>query len=333
MNDLSLAMSRKDYLRRLLCPFWLRAESALWYAHEAFLVRQYLGAHLEQPSMELGCMDGTSTFIMLGGEFGIGFDVYSEVSWSKESKAWQSLADDYYNTYKSDSDRELDIRARPIEGFEVGLSWKKTHLQKAARLGIYHKLVEHNPNTPLEMFENGCFATIWAPNLYWIDNLNGLMRELRRVIKEDGRLITILPDSAALNHMLYRFVDQADPAWIKDLDRGRYSNVARQARTLGEWTKVFDGAGLRITKHDRFLPKLVFQVNDIGMRPMFPVMMQIYEILRQHQPADWADIKEHWIETAFHFLAPLCEIEWMERMEQEKVWHIFELEPTNKKLN
>src|SRR5207248_7290695 len=134
---------------------------------------------------------------------------------------------------------------------------------------------------------------------------------------------------SAPEHMLYRFKDHTEPAWIKDLDRGRYDNIARQARDLVDWTELFGEAGLTIARHDRFIPTVVFQVNDVGLRPLFPVLMDIYETLRQRTPDDWRRIKEHWIETAFHFLAPLCETDWMDRLNMGKVWHIFELKRQN----
>lgn len=328
MNSSEMIVARKEYLRRLLCPFWLRPESALWYAHEAYLARQYIGPHIRQPSLEFGCMEGVSTFVMLGGEFNPAFDVYSEVTWCRDSISWKSLDDDYYNTTNPGQVEEIDAKVLPDERFEIGLSWKHAHLNKAAKLGIHKRLIEHDPNTPLTMFESQSFATIWAPNLYWVDNLNGAVQELRRVLSNDGRLITALPDTSAPELMVYRFVDQADAEWIKDLDRGRHLNTSRQARSVDEWELFFASQDLRIVRHEMFLPKIVFQVNDIGFRPMFPVFMNIYETLKRQSFSDWHNIKEHWIDTAFHYLAPLCDVEWMEQAGMKKVWHIFELQPT-----
>jgi SAM-dependent methyltransferase len=320
-----VTLSTKDYLRRLLCPFWLRPESALWYAHEAFLARGYLGPRLRQPSLEFGCMEGTPTFVLLGGEFGMEFDVYSEVAWQHDSMIWKP-GDDYYNISRSDRDSAMDITKAPDEKFEFGLSWKRAHLDKARRLSIHEQLIEHDPNLALTMFEDRSLATIWAPNLYWVQNLDGTLEEFRRVLSDDGRLVTVLPDSSALDYMLYNFADETNPEWIKDLDRGRHANISKQARSTAQWEEFFASKGLAILRHERFLPKVVFQFSDIGFRPMFPVFMHIYEALLQESREEWLNVKNHWIETAFHFLAPLCETEWMERMQMAKVWHIFELQ-------
>lgn len=329
MTRVSANLTRKDYLRRLLCPLWLRPESALWYAHEAFLARQYLGPTLQQPSLEFGCMEGTSTFVMLGGEFDFDFDVYTEVRWDRESKSWNSLADDYYNASKGSMAGGVEVRTCPEDRFSVGLSWKQAHLEKAGRLGIYEQLVEHDPSLPLTQFADSSFATVWAPNLYWVENLSGAVHELGRVLRPEGTLVTVLPDKTALDHMLYRFKDRADPVWIKDLDRGRFGNIARNARDLTDWVQLFEAAGLTLTRHERFIPTVVFRINDVGLRPLFPVLMDIYETLRANGLEDWRRIKEHWIETAFHFLSPLCETDWMDRLNMVKVWHIFELTMKN----
>ncbi len=314
--------SRREYLQRLLVPMWLRPESALWYAHEAYVARKWLGS-FESPSLELGCMEGVSTFVMLGGEFGLGFDVYRDVEWSERSHRWGSLADDYYD--KPPATADVDITSRPAERFDAGLAWKRSHVEKAARLGIHDKLVEHDPNEPLAMFEDDAFALVWGPNLYWIDRFEQMLGELRRIVRPDGRIVTVLPDRSALDHMLHRFADSTDREWIANLDRGRHANISRQARTDDEWREFFSGAGLSVSRHEAFLPQIVFQVSDIGLRPLFPVLMNVYETLRAKSEDDLLRIKQHWLEVTEEFLAPLCDNEWMDAVRMPRVWNIYEL--------
>jgi SAM-dependent methyltransferase len=319
-----VSRSRREYLRRLLGPMWLRPESALWYAHEAAVARDWLDP-LQSPSLELGCMEGVSTFVMLGGEFGLGFDVYRDVEWSDRSHRWGSLAEDYYD--KLPASRDVDILSRPQQRFDTGLAWKRSHVEKAARLGIHDTLVEHDPNEQLGMFEDGAFALVWGPNLYWIDRFEQMLGELRRIVRPDGRIVTVLPDRSALDHMLHRFADSTNPDWIANLDRGRHANISRQARTHEEWRELFSGAGLSVSRHEAFLPQVVFQVSDIGLRPLFPVLMNVYETLRAKSEDDLLRIKQHWIEVAEEFLGPLCDTEWMDAMAMPRVWSIFELRP------
>ena len=299
-NDLAV-LSVEELLKRLLVPVWLRPESALWYAHEAFLVRDYLDLPLRSPSLELGCMDGTATFVMLGGEFELPFDVYRE-----------------------DSPHSF-IKTAPVSRFDAGIAWKKEHLQKARKLGTYLRLIDHDLNQPLAMLKSDQFAVIWGPNLYWIDQLEALLREVHRVLRPGGKFVTVLPDSAALEYMLYRFKQRTDIAWIQDLDRGRHENVSRQARKLEDWKRLFEQTGFSLKRHQPFISKLILQVHDIGLRPLFPVLTDTYKILQKKSPEDFLRIKQAWIDTAYHFLSPLCRTDWMEEMKFPTVWHIFEL--------
>jgi len=317
----------RDYFRRLLRPLWLRPERALWDAHELFAVRDLLGDHIERPSLEFGCTDGVNTFVLMGGEFGMRFDDYRQVSWSLDSHTRSTGGDDYFDSFSGGEDAPVDIVTRPEEGFDVGLSWKETHVRKADRLDVYERTVRLDLDEPLLPFESGSFATIWAPNLFWVaqDRLPGALEELRRILDRGGRIVTIFPDAIQGEHMLYRFAGRADAQWMADLDRGTHDNFVRHARSLEAWTAYLEGVGLTIGRRRAFLPSIVGQVYDIGLRPMFPVFMNIYETLLGYSEDDLLEVKEHWIETAYDFLAPLCDAEWMSALNTEMLWHALEL--------
>lgn len=318
------AAVRGDLLRRLLTTNWLRPENALWYAHMLEAANRVLGHPIAAPALELGAMDGVATFVMLGGEFAPQFDIYSEVTWTKSSIHWQSLRDDYFNAASMDGAAPPVVR-RPSQVIDVGINWKRAHVDKASRLDLYRRLIECDPNQPMTMLEDESFATIWAPNLYWMDNLSGVLAELRRVLSRRGRLVTIVPDAVQLQHMIYRFADRADVEWLRDLDRGRYENTRRHARSADEWQAVFHGSGFGVTRHERFIPALVNQVYDIGLRPLFPVLMHMHESLRECSAEKLQALKDHWVETMGYFLRPLCDTAWMERIGGEYMWHVFEL--------
>ena len=302
----------------------------MWYGHMLFEAGQFLGQDLDKPAMEFGCMDGVNTFALLGGEFGLQFDIYREVKWDKNAHKQSTLKDDYFDTFRNE-DEGIDVLKRPEAFFDVGLDWKESHIRKSERLNIFKKLVLCDPGKPLHDIDGELFATIWAPNIYWMENLEGVLSEFRRVIRQDGKIVTIGPDLKQKEYMWFRYADKADQKWLQDIDRGRYTNVSKQARSVAGWEDVFQRAGFQITRHGMFIPSLVGQVYDIGLRPMFPVLMNMYEKLRSHSVDDLLDLKAHWIEVAYHFLSPLCEVEWMENLGMEKLWHIFELRPDNTK--
>jgi hypothetical protein len=264
--------------------------------------------------------------VLLGGKFGPAFDVYREVQWDKDAHRRSTLQDDYFDVVRVDH-QPIDIDTIPDDCFELGLDWKESHLLKARRLQVHQKLILCNPNHGLAVIPSSSMVTIWAPNLYWNENLTTVLHEFRRILRQDGRVITIAPDVAQLNHMLYRFAGQIDPDWLRDLDRGRYQNVSKQARSFAQWEAVMADCGLQISSHSMFIPALVGQVYDVGFRPMFSVFMNMYEKLQEHSPADLLALKQHWIETTYHFLAPFCDLEWMQTANMENLWHIFELRP------
>jgi SAM-dependent methyltransferase len=319
---------REEYLRRLLVAMWLRPESALWYAHECFAVRRMLGpAPLGRPSLEFGCMEGLSSFVLMGGRFGLDFDMYADARWrptAVDSPSGGRPAD-YFDQRPTDDIVAIDEPA--ADGFDVGLSWKVAHLEKARRFGAYGRMVEQDPNLPLTQFADGSFVTVWAPNLYWVDRLPELLRELRRIVRAGGRIVTVLPDRSALECTLVRKLAGADAHWLASLDRGRYQNIGRQARTGEEWLRLFAETGLAVTGHEQFLPSMVFAINDVGLRPLFPVLMNIYEKLRGQSVEAWRDVKRHWLEVVGGYLTPLCQGDWVERASATKVWHLFELRP------
>lgn len=59
-------MQDKDILRRFLNAYWIRPESALWRALD---VRSMKNFQFESPSLDLGCGDGTFSFLRGGGYF------------------------------------------------------------------------------------------------------------------------------------------------------------------------------------------------------------------------------------------------------------------------
>ncbi|MFH1318654.1 MAG: methyltransferase domain-containing protein [Candidatus Omnitrophota bacterium] len=317
----------RDIFQRLLVALWLRPERALWEAHQLYIVKKFLG-EFSQPSLEYGCTDGALTLVMLDGEFDFNFDNYQDVAWDKDSHLnHDMLNSDYFDSFDSTKNKGKTVAKAARGYFDYGVSWKQTHIQKSQQLDVYKNLECVNLGAPLDQFADNFFATIFAPNLFWIqaDKLERSLGELARVLKPNGRIITIFPDQIQKNYIFYNFHNQDNEKWLRDLDRGMHLNLTRHACSLEQWQETFKRNKLVITKHDKFIPSLVSQVYQLGLRPMFPVFMNMYGKLKRCGQQDWMDVKRHWIDTSYHFLGPLCDCEWMEKMKMDKLWHIFEL--------
>jgi len=317
-------VTREEIFRRLLSPLWLRPESALWYAHMLFAAGEMLGPDLESPSMEFGCMDGVNTFVLLGGELGPGFDVFREVHWSKQSHL-DAPGVDYFDITRAIELTDADFVRRPNGQLDVGVDWKPSHLTKSARLGVYRRLELCVPGQGLPELPTAHVRTLWAPNIYWMKDLPQTLAELSRVLSPEGRIVTIAPDRRLLEHMWFPRVRRLDEGLARALDRGRYDNARHNARTREEWESEFAAAGLEVRQHRRFIPALVGETYDLGLRPMFPVFMNMYERLERASPGEWLAFKLGWIRHLAELLTPLCTGPLAEADDDSMLWHVFEL--------
>src|SRR5262247_3870109 len=87
-------------------------------------------------------------------------------------------------------------------------------------------------------------------------------------------------------------VQTGDPKWafLELIDRGRFSESLQQAKSGDEWESIFAHAGLTVQSHKRHLSKPVVQIWDIGLRPLFPVLMRMTACLGENK----AEIKSLW---------------------------------------
>jgi hypothetical protein len=320
----------KDIFKRLLVPMWLRPERALWEAHQLNVVRGLLGEDFMQPSLEYGCTDGILSYVMLGGSLGLPFDDYGEVSCDRDAYTQHSLlGSDYFDRFEKDLDLSQAVKTRPAQHFTCGISWKETHIQKSERLGFYEQLFCRSFDASLDDLPAKHFKTIFGANLFWLDDgqLDRAVRELRRKVHPQGRMITIFPNEHQPAALFYAHAKAVDPKWADDLDRGIHINLTRHAQGSAEWQAFFQERGWSISRQETFIPSVVSEVYQIGLRPMFPVFVNMYQRLAKETPEGLLDLKAHWIETAYHFLSPLCDTAWMDHAGMPRLWHALELRP------
>ena len=133
----------------------------------------------------------------MGGEFGLGFDMYRAVKDSKEF----FKGDDIYDYYEEGLIK-IDIVTPPRQKIDVGLDLKQNLLKHASELNLYDSLVEHDANYPLP-FADSQFRTIFTNSAHHIDNIEGLFTEFRRVLTDDGQVLLILPNAIFKDYVVY----------------------------------------------------------------------------------------------------------------------------------
>ncbi len=309
-------MSKYNTLEQLLSVFWLRPETALWREID---IRTMSAFEMLTPSLDLGCGDGTFSFIRAGGEFDKSFDAFRSVT--KLDQFFQNV--DCFDTY--DDNLSVQVTKSPKYQIDVGFDHKSNLLKKASQLGLYGSLKQGDANQPLP-FPDQMFNSVFSNIVYWLDSPQSVISEISRVLKPGGCACLMLPNITFPKYSFYNqlYVNGKDTRWkfLEMLDRGRFADNIRQAKSLDEWQSMFECSGLKVERHHYHLSKLIIQSWDIGLRPLFPVLL---EMSNELTPNRLIEIKSKWIEIMKVFLDPLIEIDKTLPGIEQPAFHCFEL--------
>ncbi len=306
---------------------WLRPETALNAAYDSPIGRYLLGDQ-QAPSLDLGCGDGTTSFLTCQGRFSFEFDRFRSV-FLKDERAYVSenkKEDDYYDFLEKDARicQAGDIERPPKYRYTYGLDWKESLVRKAGQLGLYDHLITHDANKPFSFFKDGQFNTIFSNIIYWVENLEGLLSEVSRILAPGGSFVVTCPNDSIRDGMIYKYQRDYGLEWVKDLDRGR-CNSYHHAYSKDGWIERFEKAGLKVVDHIPWMTDIILQINEIGLRPIFPTLMNIYTVLKTKAYEDFIEIKRAWVANFRHFLVPLLDEEWMRKFDMNYHWHAFRL--------
>ncbi|OQA71908.1 MAG: hypothetical protein BWY33_01927 [Candidatus Dependentiae bacterium ADurb.Bin246] len=136
---------------------------------------------------------------------------------------------------------------------------------------------------------------------------------------------TTMPEFSFYNQ-LYVKTNNSEFEFLKYLDRGRYSSNIKISKSYLEWKQLFDKSGLKIVEHKTHLSKTVMEMWDIGLRPLFPVLIKLVNAVKNKD--ELLEIKKEWIEIFMKFLEPIFYLELQNKLNQdkEKAFHYFVLE-------
>lgn len=127
-------------------------------------------------------------------------------------------------------------------------------------------------------FRAGAFATVISNSvLEHLADLPGTLGEIRRVLRSDGRFWFSVP-SPLYGRLLFHAVLferiglLALSRWYANLVNVR---LQKNFHCLGieEWTKLLADAGLRVVRHESYLPRAVMFANDLGYPLAIPAML------------------------------------------------------------
>lgn len=286
-------MSEATWLRKFLNVYWLRPENALWRANNCKILEDI---EFTSPSLDLSCGDGVFSFLLAGGEFEDEFDIFGAVD-----NLDQFFDDeDIYNAYSESYDPA--IKSRPNYQITVGTDWKADLLAKAETLDLHEKLIQHDNNEPLP-FEDNRFQTVFSNSVYWVDNLDTHLNEIRRVLDDSGKAVLVLKTTHIRNFLQALWDDWKDELGnelIDMIDRGRKDHYAHLYDDVG-WTARLEDAGLSIK--DRYPSASQFhgRVWDLGLRPISPHLIKMAYSLPSERRVE---LKTEWIDTWYDLLEP-----------------------------
>ena len=308
--------AKKIYIERIKTT-WLRPERALWYAYELEAVAKILPVSWPNIVMEYGCLDGLSTFTMLGGEVTETYDEYLDIGIDSKKKDGDHL--DSFSYIQQDF-----IKKYARNKIQYGLSSKESHLSRARRLGMYEnlRLVANPSELPID--KNAFIDLILAPTAFISEHeefLN-LLKEFNRLLVNGGEVILILPNLLQKDDF-YERVDILNAEVLNILDAGIFNILSRHSKTREAWEDLFQLNGFTISGYESFLPKIVNDFYQVGFRPMIKPLVMMHQELALKSPENLSHLKEHWISTLNDFIFPIFEQE--SGGAEGHFWHAFKL--------
>lgn len=288
------AESRLALLRRFLQAYWLRPENAFWMTLRSEMLAR---VGLTRPAIDLGCGDGVFTFLYAGGAFDPAFDVFQAVGRLDDVRDRHAdMFDHLHGEYAP------PIVTAPARRVDVGSDLKPNLLHKAGALGLYERLVLHDGNDPLP-WDAESFETVYCNAAYWVENIDGFLGELGRIVRPDGKIVLQVKLAAMADYTLEAHRDVLGERFLDIIGRGRlgcWPSVADRAT----WERRFAAAGLTIVSADAFITRTHAHIWDIGLRPIAPLLVKMANALT---PENRAAIKRDWVDLFCELLAPLCD--------------------------
>lgn len=304
-------------LQELLSVFWLRPETAIWRELDIQAMAPF---HFRPPALDLGCGDGIFSFVRAGGRFDPGFDAFRAVG--ELDKFFENV--DVFDAFEGSI--APTVIQRPAYEIQCGFDHKENLLRKAGQLGLYRELKLGDGNRPLP-FADDSFRSVFSNIVYWLDDPEAVLKEISRILNRGGQACLMLPNETlpefSFYHQLHVKTGDADWAFLEKLDRGRFADNIRQAKSATSWEAMFAAAELRVVGHVAHLSKTVIQIWDVGLRPLFPVLRKMADFVpREALPA----LKREWVAILHQFLAPIARMDSRLRQQAEPAFHCYILE-------
>ena len=247
----------RTYLYRFLEANWLKPFDAVWDAAVASILSE---ASMPEPSLDVGCGDGLFMLIASGGRLRLAYDRYTDTS----------------DTRMPLSSMVTEPSLTP---FTIGLDVKAGLVDKARRTGAYRQMVVGDGQAL--PFHDQTFASIFSNTLYWLPDWRRGLQEMRRVVRDDGRVVLVVPNRGIGEHLRSyhraRRYQQGGrhlaAAFFDSVDRGRFQTLTRLTGDLDAWRRRMTDVGFRVCTSVSVLHPGVVTRWDFGTRPCLRLLI------------------------------------------------------------
>ena len=305
-----------SYLDQLLKIHWLRPETAVWRTFDCLLMEKY--GDIKGCSADLGCGDGTMSFIMAGGLLGA-YDVFLDVGDVKNYK-------DGSDIYNQLTDISIESDQRYVRyAFEWGVDHKAGLIDKAKRFHPFYTnnlIFDLNKKLP---FESEYLDSAFSNILYWLDDIGGVLSEWNRTIKKNGRIHLFVPNANFKEKawLFYSAPHLGENKYLNYFDRG-YNSLIHHCYTRADWENIFQTNGFEVVGHHPYLTKPVMDIWNIGTRPIASLLINMASKLDH---AARSEVKQEWVNYFADFFMPIIDGEFEREVpENETAFHFFVLE-------
>lgn len=311
-----MAGTVNPFLQQLLEIHWLRPETALWRSFDCLLMEKF-----GEPfgvSADLGCGDGTMSFIMAGGKLKQ-YDVFMEVCRLQEFNSGADI-------YNRKTELPLDTDSGGLRyRYQFGIDHKDGLIDKARRFApFYQETLVRDLNAELPL-ETGQLDSAFSNILYWLGDLDRTLTEWQRVLKQKGKLFLFVPNANFKEKasLYYSAPHQGERGYLNYLDRG-YSSLIQHCYSYAKWSESFKRNGFEVADHHLYLTNPTMEIWNVGTRPIAPLLINMAGMLT---PERRGEAKAEWVDYFARFFMPILEGEFERKVaETEAAFHFFVLE-------
>ena len=327
-----MKFDKKNILKNSLYFHYLRPDNALWIysIYESFY--KYFNKYLNEKyiSLDIGCGDGTSTFIASGGRLnnkldafmGYNFRVEKFIERFSKSGSLKTSKSDFYD-FKSNLYQNYCKSSYNRNKFTIGIDWKKSLLEKASYLNFYLNLIQADCNNlPLKIKDNHVdfiFSTI----IYWLKEPHKILKEINRILSEKGKFIFFVPCKNILKYTAANFLKKSFKK-LNEIDRGRHKNWRRHAKDEKEWRVLLKKNNFRIIDEVRLHPTNQIVLGETIIRTLVKSHKVFYEKLIIKDPKIFFDYKKSYVNELYDILSVVTDKNYYNKLEKTYVGFICE---------